>query len=119
MVLFARNDLLRMLDGFRFDPQASFEDGEWLVRLPEFGLIASGPDFDSALDELVVLAEQYVADYVARHDFFMQTDRAEQALWVYRFALTAPEDRRDLFVEPPVGARAAAETQAHEAHAAA
>jgi Antitoxin of toxin-antitoxin, RelE / RelB, TA system len=101
MVLFERHDLLELLEAYRFDPQVTFDAGEWVIRLPEFGLVAGGDDFDSALDELLTLSEQYVADFLARRAFFMQTDRARQAPWVYRFALTEPEDRRSLFVEPP------------------
>ena len=102
MVLLELHDLLDVImDAYRFDPQASFEADEWVIHLPEFGLVAGGDDFDAALDELVALSEQYVADFLARRAFFMETDRAQQAPWVYRFALTPPEDRRGLFIEPP------------------
>jgi hypothetical protein len=113
MVLFERADLLRLLERFEFEPQASFADGGWAVRLPEFGLVAGGEDFDAAVDELLVLAEQYVADFVGRYDFFMQTDRQEQAGWVLRFALTPTEERRALLVNPP--SAASARPQSHEA----
>ena len=106
MVLLGRSYLQPLLARFRFDPQTSFEDGEWTIFSPELNLVAGGETFDAALDELVELAEDYAQDFFARNDFYNQTDRAEHLPWLLRLALTEPAERRKLFVEPPEDARA-------------
>ncbi len=97
MLLVGRDELLTMLEGFEFQPQVTVSAGEFTVRLPELGLIAGGASFDEAVDELVELAEAYAEDYLARVEFFKQTDRRSQLPWVARVAFTAPGERRGLF----------------------
>jgi hypothetical protein len=101
MLLMGLDEVGAMLELFRFDPQVSISDEEFVVRLPELNLIAGGPSFEGALEELVALAEQYSEDFFSRIDFYMQTDRRHQFPWLLRFAITPPGRRADLFSEPP------------------
>jgi hypothetical protein len=93
-------DMGMLLEGFRFDPRVSVSEGEFVVRLPELNLIAGGESFGAALDELVELVEAQAQDFLARLDFYMQTDRRGQLAWLLKFALTPPEERRSLFIPP-------------------
>jgi predicted RNase H-like HicB family nuclease len=106
MVLVGREELVALLEGFRFEPKVSVSEGEFIIRLPELGLIASGDSLDQALDELVELSEAYAEDYFDRLEFFRETDRRQQLPWVARIAFTAPEDRRSLFLHPTADNRA-------------
>ena len=103
MFLLGREELTALLEGFDFQPKVTVSDGEFVVRLPELGLIAGGPSLDDALEELVELAEAYAEDYFARLEFFKQTDRRGQLPWVARIAFTAPDERRGLFLHDTVG----------------
>lgn len=103
MLLVGRDDLLAMLESFQFEPQVSVSEGEFVVRLPELGLIAGGESFDLALEELVELAEAYAEQYLSRLSFYMETPRRQQLPWVARFALTVSDDRRRLFMPTPEG----------------
>jgi hypothetical protein len=106
MFLVGRDELTALLEGFEFTPKATVSQGEFIVRLPELGLIAGGPSLDAALDELVELAAAYAEDYFARLEFFKQTDRRSQLPWVARIAFTAPDRRRELFVQQTTERRA-------------
>lgn len=101
MVLMAVGDLAPMLAAYRFDTRATHEDGEWTLFSPELNLVAGGESFDEALDELVELAEQYATDFFERRAFYEHTDRLHHMPWLLRVAVTRPEDRQALFVEPP------------------
>jgi Antitoxin of toxin-antitoxin, RelE / RelB, TA system len=104
MFLLGRDELLAMLEGFEFQPKVGVSDGEFVVRLPELGLIAGGSSLDEALEELVELAEAYAQDYLGRLEFFRQTDRRKQLPWVARVAVTPPGARRALFTQIPEAA---------------
>jgi hypothetical protein len=106
MFLVGRDELTALLEGFDFHPKVTVSQGEFVVRLPELGLIAGGPSLDEALDELVELAEAYAEDYFGRLEFFKQTDRRRELPWVARIAFTAAADRRALFVQQTAGRRA-------------
>jgi hypothetical protein len=101
MVLIAAGDLRRMLERFPFKTQVSVSAGEFIFRVPELNLTASGDSFDSGLDELVEVTEAYAHQLIDRFDFYMQTDLARQIPWALRFALTPAEERRDLLVPRP------------------
>jgi predicted RNase H-like HicB family nuclease len=90
-----------LLESFEFQPKVSVSEGEFVVRLPELGLVAGGESFDEALDELVELAEEYAEQYLARLEFYRETDRRDHLPWVARVAFTPAEERRDLFVPSP------------------
>ncbi len=97
MFLVGREELLAMLESFEFHPKVSVSEGEFVVRLPELGLIAGAESLDAALDELTELAEAYVEQYFARYEFFRETDRRRQLPWVARIAFTDSAQRRNLF----------------------
>lgn len=99
MFLVGRDELITMLEDFAFQPKVSVSEGEFVVRLPELGLIAGGSSLDEAFDELVELAEAYAEDYFDRLEFFKQTDRRRQLPWVARIAFTGPKERRNLFTQ--------------------
>jgi len=101
MFLVGRDELLALLEAFEFHPKVAASEGEFVVRLPELGLIAGGSSLDEALQELAELAEAYAEDYLDRLEFFKQTDRRGQYPWVVRVAATPPEARRDLFAQVP------------------
>jgi predicted RNase H-like HicB family nuclease len=101
MFLLGREEVVALLESFEFHPKVSVSEGEFVVRLPELGLIAGGDSFDEALDELVELAEEYAEQYLARLEFYRETDRRQQLPWVARVAFTPAEERRQLFVLTP------------------
>jgi len=105
MLLLGRDEMMALLESFAFRPKVSVSEGEFVVRLPEFGLIAGGESFDEAVDELVELAEEYAEQYFARLEFFRETDRRDQLPWVARLAFTPVEERRSLFVPAPTVGR--------------
>lgn len=98
MLLLGREEVMALLESFEFQPKVSVSGGEFVVRLPELGLIAGGESFDGALDELVELAEEYAKQYFARLEFYRETDRRQHFPWVARVAFTPAEERRHLFV---------------------
>jgi prevent-host-death family protein len=107
-VLVSVADLELLLEGFRFEPKVSVSEGEFVVRLPELGLIAGGATYEEALQELAELAEQQAEDYLDRLDFYMQTERRGQLPWLLKVALTPADDRPQLF-SPPAPAQPEAE----------
>ena len=54
------------LEDFRFEPKVSVSDGEFVIRLPELGLVAGGETYEKAVSELVELAEQQAEEYLDR-----------------------------------------------------
>jgi hypothetical protein len=104
MLLVSPEQALEVLAHFRFDPQVSFSDGEFVVSLPQLQLVAGGEDLDEALDELVELVEHYAGDFFDRYEFFQHTDRRQHYPWLLRFALTPPDHRRELLTEAPAAA---------------
>jgi prevent-host-death family protein len=107
-VLVSVADLELLLEGFRFEPRVSVSEGEFVIRLPELGLIAGGATYEHALQELAELAEQQAEDYLDRLDFYMQTERRGQLPWLLKVALTPAEHRPQLF-SPPAPAQPQAE----------
>lgn len=101
MYLFGREEIMALLESFEFQPKVSVSEGEFVIRLPELGLISGGESFDEALDELVELAEEYAQQYFERFEFYRETDRRQQLPWVARVAVTPAEERRQLFVRGP------------------
>lgn len=97
MLLLGRDEVMALVESFEFHPKVIVSEGEFVVRLPELGLIAGGESFDEALDELVELAEEYAEQYFARLEFYRETDRRQHLPWVARVAFTPAEERRELF----------------------
>ena len=106
-MLVSVEDLAMLLEGFSFHPRVSVSEGEFVIRLPELGLIAGGMSYENALGELIELVGAQAEDFLDRLDFYMQTDRRGQLAYLLKFALTAPEERHSLFSPaPPEEARA-------------
>ena len=107
-VLVSVEDLAMLLEGFSFHPRVSVSEGEFVIRLPELGLVAGGESYEDALGELIDLVGSQAEDFLDRLDFYMQTDRRGQLAYLLKFALTVPEERRSLFspAVPPEEARA-------------
>lgn len=90
-------DLPAALASCTFDAQVTF--GESVVAtLPQFGLVASGADFDRAIDALVDELAEYSADFFSDFDYYRHTERVTHLPWLLRFALTAPTERRSLLL---------------------
>lgn len=102
MVALSLEDLRALLETFRFEPRVVIGRKETVARLDDLGLVGSGAGLDAAIDDLLEELRDYAADFVRRFAFYMQTDRRAHAPWVLRFALTPPEEQRDLLVEQPV-----------------
>ena len=98
MLLLGRDEVMALLESFEFQPKVSVSGSEFVIRLPEFGLIAGGESLEGAVDELVGLAEEYAEQYLARLEFYRETDRRDHLPWVARVAFTPAEERRGLFV---------------------
>lgn len=89
------SDLPAALAGCAFDARVTF--GESVVAtLPQFGLVASGPDLDSAIDALVDELTDYCADFFSDFDYYRHTERVRHLPWLLRFGLAEPADRRSL-----------------------
>jgi predicted RNase H-like HicB family nuclease len=100
-VLLSLADLTVLLEALEFRPRVSVSEGTFVIRLPELNLISTGADLESALDELVELAEQQAEDFFDRLGFFLETDRRSQLPWHLKVAITEPEQRRALFSPGP------------------
>ena len=95
-------DLLEGLKGCRIDARVTPGEGDSLVAsLPQFGLVASGRDFDAAIDALHAELVDYCADYFGDFESYRFTDRIAHLPFLLRFALTQDERRRDLLLEEP------------------
>jgi hypothetical protein len=95
MLLLSRPLLDHWLRTFRFEPTVVMEEGEVTAALDRFGLLGFGTTFDEALDDLVARLREHVSRYFARAG-----PMSWQAPWLLRFALTPPEQQRDLLSEP-------------------
>lgn len=94
-------DVLPALSGCRFDARLSFGRRSVVATLPQFGLVASGTSFDSALEHLAKELEEYAEDYFSDFDFYRHTDRIAHLPWLLRFVLTPAAERSSLLVEEP------------------
>ena len=108
MVLVSADDFSALVSTFRFAPAVSFSEGEFVMQLPELGLISGGETFDEAVDEMVALVQSYAALFFSRLEFYRHTDKARHLPWLARFALTPAEQRRDILLERPDSAADAA-----------
>jgi antitoxin YefM len=99
MVLVATDDLARFLESFRFDPQVTVDAGEVTASLPRLRILGFGETLDDAMTDLVEELRLYAGDFFARTSFYAETDRADHAPWLLRFALTPPERQLELLYE--------------------
>jgi predicted RNase H-like HicB family nuclease len=110
MLLVGRREVAAMLESFEFRPKVTVSEGEFVVGLPELGVIAGGGTLDEAFDELVELTEEYVRTFFERLGFYMETERRRQFPWLVRFGVTPPDERRDLFVAAGASGGSASQT---------
>jgi antitoxin YefM len=107
MVLVATRDLAAFLDRFRFDPQVTIDAGEVTAELPLFGVLGFGETLEQAMEDLVEELRLYARDFFERASFYAETDRAEHAPWLLRFAITPANRQVDLLFEDSRAAPAA------------
>ena len=93
MVLVGTDDLARFLESFRFDPRITIDAGEVTAKIAHMGLLGFGETFEEAMEDLVEELRVYTRDFFERASFYAETDRADHAPWLLRFALT-PSDRQ-------------------------
>lgn len=96
MLLLDSEALRPLLDTFGFSTQASASEGEFVLRLPELGLIAGGESFEDAVTELEALALDYAQQLVDRYDFYRHTDRADRLPYALRLLLADHAARREM-----------------------
>lgn len=91
-------DILDSLQQARFDPQVTFEPGEVVAVLPGYGVVGSGPTFESAMDDLSAELLEYASLYFPRLGFYEHTDRVSHYPALVRFVLTPPDERVGLLL---------------------
>lgn len=96
MVLMRTDDLARYLGAFRFQLEVVEDEGEVTAVLPTLGLLGFGATREDAIGDLLVELRIYAADYFERASFYAATDRADQAPWLLRFALTPAAEQQEL-----------------------
>lgn len=101
MVALSLSDMRELLAAFRLEPRVTVGRKQATAALEGLGLLGAGGDADAALDDLLEELRGYAADYVSRFAFYLQTDRGAHAPYVLRFALTPPDQQRDLLTEEP------------------
>ena len=99
MVLVATDDLARFLESFRFDPRLTIDGDEVTAELAELGLLGFGETLEAAMEDLVEELRIYAGDFFERASFYAETDRADHAPWLLRFALTPPDRQLELLYE--------------------
>ena len=99
MVLVATDDLARFLESFRFDPRLTIDGDEVTAELAELGLLGFGETLEAAMEDLVEELRIYAGDFFERASFYAETDRADHAPWLLRFALTPPDKQLELLYE--------------------
>lgn len=92
------SDLLGMLAHATIPTTTHVDEDEFVMSVPAWDLTGVGKTFDEALHDLVDEMRDYVADYIDRMAFYLQTSRREHAPAVFRFALTPPEAHADLLL---------------------
>jgi hypothetical protein len=98
MLLVAPEDLedLFDLDGYRFDPQVTMDDGEVTVALRDLGILGFGDSLEGAMADLVRELRLYTQRFFDRWIFYRETDRRKHAPLLFRFVLTPPEQQLEL-----------------------
>jgi hypothetical protein len=93
--------VLPALSACRFDTRVNFGERSVIATVPQFGLVASGDSFESAIENLTSEVLDYCEDYFTDFDFYRHTDRVAHLPWLLRFVLTPAADRTSLLVEEP------------------
>lgn len=91
-VLLRPDDLLTLLEAeHRLPVEAAVEKDAVTVTIKEPSLLGFGSTVTEAMEDLGQELERYVADYIERFGFYLQTDRVRHAAAVLRLALTPRE----------------------------
>ena len=90
------SDLPAALASCTFDARVVFGETAVVATLPQFGLVASGADFELAIGALADELAEYAADFLSDFNYYRRTDRVTHLPWLLRVALTAPAERREL-----------------------
>jgi PHD/YefM family antitoxin component YafN of YafNO toxin-antitoxin module len=115
-ILLRSEDLLAILESeHRLSVEVAVEEESVTAAIAELGVLGLGSTIAEAMDDLRQELRRYVADYVDRLGFYLQTDRARHAAAVVRLALTPEEDWAQLLVDD---SRATDTSQATRAEAA-
>ncbi|MBI2325433.1 MAG: hypothetical protein HYU87_10795 [Chloroflexi bacterium] len=92
-------DMPAALAACRFDAKVQFGHRSVVATLPQFGLVASGETYESAMDALLGEVAEYAEDFFTDFDFYRHTERIKDLPWLLRFVLTPAPDRATLLVE--------------------
>jgi hypothetical protein len=98
MLLVREEDMRCWLDTFRLTLRVVLDEGQVGVTADPVGVLGVGESFDGALDDLVIELAAYTQRFFERPNFYRETDAARHYPWLLRFALTHPDERRDLLV---------------------
>src|SRR3972149_3986966 len=101
MLVLPAADMSAALAACRLDAKVQFGERSVVATLPQFGLVASGETFESAMDALLSELAEYAEDFFTDFDFYRHTDRIRDLPWLLRFVLTPAADRATLPVEEP------------------
>jgi Antitoxin of toxin-antitoxin, RelE / RelB, TA system len=96
MLLVRPDDARRWLDTFRLHLRVVLDEGEVTVVADPLGVLGFGESLDTALDDLLKEIRAYTKRFFERQQFYAQTDAVRHEPWLARFALTHPDDHRDL-----------------------
>ena len=99
MLLVRPDDLVRWLEQFRLSLTVTIAENDVAVAVPEFGVIGTGEDLDTAMGDLVDELRAYARRFFERSAFYMETDRASHYPKLLRFALTHPDEQLDLLLQ--------------------
>jgi hypothetical protein len=98
MLLVRPDDLARALSAYRFNPGVVFSEGEVTIVVEELGILGFGDSFEEALEDTVVELRRYAEDFFENVALYGNSNRAGHWPWLLRFALTPPDQQRDLLV---------------------
>jgi hypothetical protein len=98
MLLVRPDDARRWLDTFRLHLRVVLDEGEATISADPLGVSGFGDSLDSALDDLLAEVRAYTLRFFERPQFYGETEARRHAPWLARFALTPPDDHRDLLV---------------------
>lgn len=96
MLLVRTDDLVRYLEAFQMELEIVEDGGEVTIAVPGLGVLGFGATREEALDDLVTELRLYARDFFERSSLYAATDRAAQAPWLLRFALTPFDRQRSL-----------------------
>jgi hypothetical protein len=115
MLLVRPDDALRWLDTFRLHLRVVLDEGEVTVVADPLGVSGYGESLDTALDDLLREIRAYAQRFFERPQFYAETEAVRHEPWLVRFALTHPDDHRDLLAADMEAEMNAASTKGKQA----